>query len=359
MADLDNPFAEGEPGPSETFAGRHEALTAVESSWRRSTASGPVEAHFIFGTAGMGKSAVLRELGRRAAEHQWSPAYVALDHGDSGRWAVLEAMEAAVDALYRRRPGAHGMIRMRDAVTAALADDGAPLDEVLVELGDAALDVGWGLVALLDDLHHADDLVTVATASARVAARGLPAMVVGACAPPGWVDGHRPLPMRPLDTGEITDLLRAAARPHGRRFNADAVTAIEALSGGCPRLVRVYARHAWAQESGDEIGAVAVQSGQVDAEAALVEEFYGPRLAGLSGPERRFLQALSALGGADVPVDAVSRKLGDVNRFQPEDSPSLRVRDALITLGLVYTPDGRRLYAGLPELERFGPRTLA
>ncbi len=68
---------------------------------------------------------------------------------------------------------------------------------------------------------------------------------------------------------------------------------------------------------------------------------------------------MSALGGADVPVDAVSRKLGDVNRFQPEDSPSLRVRDALITLGLVYTHDGRRLYAGLPELERFGPRTLA
>jgi hypothetical protein len=359
MSDLENPFGEADGGPSETFAGRQEALAAVESSWRRSTASGPVEAHFVFGTAGMGKSAFLRELGRRAAEHQWSPALVAVEPGGSGSRAVRTALTTAVDALYRRRPGAPGMVRMRDAVVAAEGPDGPSLDEVLVEVGDAALDVGWGLVARVDDLHHADDLATVAAASARVASRGLPAMVVGACAPPGWLDGHRPLPMRPLDIAEITDLLRAVARPHGRRFNADAATAIEALSGGCPRLVRVYARHAWAQESGDEIGAVAVQSGQADAEAALVDEFYGPRLSGLSGPERRFLQALSALGGADVPVDAVSRKLGDVNRFQPEDSPSLRVRDALITLGLVYTPDGRRLYAGLPELERFGPRTLS
>jgi hypothetical protein len=359
MSDRENPFGEGDEGPSETFAGRHEALAAVEASWRRSVASGPVEAHFIFGTAGMGKSAVLRELGRRAAEHQWSPALVAVEPRGSGRRAVLEAMAAAVDALYRRRPGAPGMIRMRDTVAGALESPAAPLDEVLVALGDSALDVGWGLVALVDDLHHAGDLAIVAAASARVASRGLPTMVVGACAPPGWLDGHRPLPMRPLDTDEITDLLRAAARPHGRRFNADAVTAIEALSGGCPRLVRVYARHAWAHDSDGEIGAVAVQSGQASAELALVEEFYGPRLSGLSGPERRFLQALSSLGGADVPVDAVSRKLGDLNRFNPEDSPSMRVRDALITLGLVYTPDGRRLYAGLPELDRFGPRTLA
>ena len=361
MPDRDNPFAEADGGPSETFGGRQEALAAVESSWRRSTASGPVEAHFVFGTAGMGKSALLRELGRRAAEHQWSPALVAVEAGGpagAGRRAVLEALDVAVDALYRRRPGAPGMVRMRDAVAAAQGPDAPPLDEVLVELGDAALDVGWGVVALVDDLHHADDLPVVAAASARVASRGLPAMVVGACAPPGWLDGHRPLPMRPLDTDEIADLLRAAARPHGRRFNADAVTAIEALSGGCPRLVRVYARHAWAQESGPEIGAVAVQSGQRDAEVALVEEFYGPRLSHLSGPERRFLQALSALGGADVAVETVSRKLGDLNRFDPEASPSMRVRDALITLGLVYTPDGRRLYAGLPELERFGPRTL-
>jgi hypothetical protein len=359
MADPANPFVEGDDDLPEAFAGRHEALGAVESAWRRSTASGPVEAHFVFGTAGMGKSAVLRELARRAAGQQWSPALGRVEQGGSGRAAVLDAMAAAVDALYRRRPGAPGMVRMRDTVTGALGSPDAALDEVLVQLGDAALDVGWGIVALVDDLHRADDLPAVAAASARVAARGLPAMVVGTCAPPGWLDGHRPLPMRPLDTAEIGDMLRLASRPHGRHFNADAVTAIEALSGGCPRLVRVYARHAWTQESGPEIGAVAVQSGQGAAELDLVDEFYGPRLSGLSGPERRFLQALSALGGADVPVESVSRKLGDLNRFNPEDSPSMRVRDALITLGLVYTPDGRRLYAGLPELERFGPRTLA
>jgi len=359
MADRANPFGEGADDPPDAFAGRHEALAAVESAWRRSTASGPVDAVFVFGTAGMGKSALLRELARRAARHQWSPAYVQVPRGGSGRQAVLEALAAAVDSLYRRRPGAPGMVRMRDTAAGALEDPAAKLDEVLVGLGDAALDVGWGLVALVDDLQRAPDVTLVAAASARVAGRGLPAMVVATCAPPGWLDGHRPLPMRPMDTDEIGDLLRLAARPHGRRFNADAVTAIEALSGGCPRLVRVYARHAWDREAGPEIGAVAVQSGQADAEIALVEEFYGPRLSGLSGPERRFLQALSALGGADVPVDAVARKLGDVNRFQPEDSPSARVRDALITLGLVYTPDGRRLYAGLPELERFGPRTLA
>jgi hypothetical protein len=306
----------------------------------------------------MGKTALLRELGRRAAEHQWSPAIVAVPQAGSGRAAVLEALSTAVDALYRRRPGAPGMVRMRDTVADALATADRPLDEVLVTLGDAALDVGWGLVALVDDLHHAPDLATVAAASARVAARGLPAMVVATCAPPGWLDGHRPLPMRPLDHDEIADLLRAAARHTGRRFNADAVRAIEGLSGGCPLLVRAYARFAWAEGGGDEIGAVAVQSGQHKAEAALVDEFYGPRMSGLSGPERRFLQALSALGGADVPVESVSRKLGDLNRFDPEASPSMRVRDALITLGLVYTPDGRRLYAGLPELERFGPRTL-
>jgi hypothetical protein len=245
------------------------------------------------------------------------------------------------------------MQRMRDRAEAAAAGDPGRLGDTLLELGDAALDVGRGLVVLADDLHRAPDVDAVAEASARVAARGLPVAVVAACAPPGWMDEHRVLPMRPLTSAEIGELLQGTAGARGGSFADGAVAAIEELSGGNPRLVRAYGRHAWDGAPGSVVDAAAVEVARPVAEARLAATFYGPRLGALSGPERRFLQALAAFGGADVPLESVARKLGDVNRFQPEQSQTARVRDALIAAGLVYTPDGERLYSGLPELARF------
>jgi hypothetical protein len=352
-SDPRNPFGADDAEPPLVFAGRQEALSAVESLWRRSTASGPVEPVFVFGTAGTGKSALLAELAARADDAQWSSGVASVEPGASGPQRVLGGLAAAVRGLYRRRPGAPGMQRMRDRAEAAAVGDPSRLGDTMVELGDDALDVGRGLVVLADDLHHAHDVDAVAEASARVAARGLPVAVIAACAPPGWMDEHRVLPMRPLTTAEITDLLQGAAATRGGSFADAAVAAIEELSGGCPRLVRAYGRHAWDVTPGSVVDVAAVEAGRPAAEARLAATFYGPRLAGLSGPERRFLQALAAFGGTDVPLESVARKLGDVNRFQPEQSQTARVRDALIDAGLVYTPDGERLYSGLPELARF------
>ncbi|MFN0091114.1 MAG: ATP-binding protein [Acidimicrobiales bacterium] len=366
-----NPFGSGESEQHALLVGRDAELGRLRQlfgnlSWE--VVGDPI---VVTGMAGVGRSAFCRAAAALAEDEKCSSAVLRVAPGQPLAGLVAVGFHQALASLVAKRPGSLAIPSIREALDrfcTARAEESAAFDgaasfptlepllrRLLTTIGDAALDVGGGLALVIDDLHVATPeeagalLRAVAAAQSKrsgsvVLASSLPHHPALAGAPAAVLE------LAPLGVDEVAEAVRVPARREHAAVADEAVAALAERTGGYPRLLAAYAHHTWNASPAPPLTAVDVEAAVGAAEADLAASFYRPMLEPLTAGQRRYLRALSELGGVLAPFSEIARRLGDNTRFGAQGSQLAGVGASLIERGLIHSPDGARQSFSVPFL---------
>ena len=288
------------------FVGRQLELarTAVAI---RSAERGQLGALVVRGSAGLGKSALCRQLAVMAAERGWSTATVTASYGAS----PYAPLVSAVEQLAHRHPGALDAINehARATLTELMRPPAAGPPEraltrhqVLGAVQRLLAACGRGVLLVVDDAHLADEATIDACVQLARACAGPPCLVVLAyrreAAQPVLVrqvgvleraERVVEVDLGPLDHADVVALACVAA---GARLDAPVVAEIARLAHGNPFFTLELAR---------AVGAGAGLTVPPSAWAALTARFYDFDDT-TAGALRRLAVAGYEFDPADVPA---------------------------------------------------------
>ncbi len=365
------------------LAGRSAELGALTERLKAILEGQPSSAVLLVGQIGNGRTTLVREFARAASDLGWSPAIVAMTaQDDVGRQLARGLATAALHARQQGQDSASARALVRTAHSFGLAygidlplgvdaDSPAPAWS-----GDLADDVakafelasthcrqmGTGLLLIFDDapLSQRADLAIVAGAAAEAAQDGFPIMVVftglislkRVMVAHGLLDsGIDVIVVGPLGPDDIAAAVAEPARRSGRPFTIDGLESFVRRCRGLPTFAQMLARHSWLASEGPITERdVAVGAGIV--ERQLVTAVYEPMHRVLSPAHRRLLHALMEEGGT-ASFDVIRRRLGDTNRFDPNASGLVALRDDLFNREVLASIDGDILEFALAGYDRY------
>ena len=336
----------------------HQDLAAELAKSFDDLASGRSTRGFLYcGLRGSGRTECLQWacVAGRAANLLTAQATI---HSDlpPGR-AVLDAMQQAAEELLARRPGAAEARkldkRLRSAIERRSPEDHVLSDRDLTELsrltnalGQAAEEAREGVVLVLGAVPPSEagrDLLAALAAGTEAL---LPLLLLGSTLPisPSAIpEGWQPRHLQPLATQAATAIV-------GDDVEASVVTKLIELTGGWHGLLAVALE--------ELTGSGAANTWTVALVEQLVPAALKARLAswagGLSNAERRYLQTMADLGGADAAISTVDvgRALGDTTRFSTESSALAKIRTALLERAVIFSPAPDTVRFGLAGLEQ-------
>lgn len=365
------------------LAGRSAELGALTERLKALHEGLPSSTVLVVGQVGNGRTTLIREFARSASDMGWSPAIVAMTAKDDVGQQLARGLATAALHLRQQREdnaSAHTLVSAAHAFglahgidlplggepsgphrawTGRLADDAAQAFEVA---GTQCRHMGTGLLLIFDDapLSQRADLAVVVSAAARAAQAGLPVMVVltglvslkRVMAPHGLPDdGIDLIVVAPLGPDDVAAAVAEPARRSGRPFTIDGLESFVRRCRGLPTFAQMLARHSWLASEGPITERdVAVGAGIV--ERQLVTAVYEPMHRALSPAHRRFLNALMEEGGT-ASFDTIRRRLGDTNRFDPNASGLVALRDDLFNREVLASLDGDILEFALAGYDRY------
>lgn len=365
------PFRPGYGTPPDVLAGRDD----IRSRLRRQLSSGLAVHHALYGPRGVGKTVLLSEFGRWAAEElEWHVVRHRLAEGQEISAALVERLIDPTRAMTRRWD------RLADAVRENLSvgwsagltvsKDLSPsaklpavpdtaLERALVKLGLEAAASGTAVLLLLDEFHSprpGPELVRLSQAMQAVAEDNIPVHILAAGLRPPLATHTRgatflerlPSSRLGLLSDESTRL--AFTEPLARRgiaVDAGALDALVHAARGYPYFIQLFGEHTWIfwteRGAAGPITAADTNEGLALA-SAQVDSLYRGRYEKLSAEGRRFVHAMAEIG-RDQPVGiaAIAERLG-----RPVTSLST-VRQTLLERHQIVEPQERgRLQFTLP-----------
>lgn len=387
MDPVANPFRPGAGRRPPLLAGRESVLEDFEVVRRRAEELGEGDRSWVLtGLRGVGKTVLLNELLAQANERRWITAKL-----EAGPAAPLHmALDLSLQKALRTATGRHSKTRLRRllgvfkafslkldpagslalgmeiepirgvADSGRLADDLGALLEVL---GEAARDLGIGVLILVDELQEAapDELVALNAAIHHIgqAAVPLPLVMVGAGLPslPGQLAEATSYAERLYDYRSIGLLgdeparaaLTVPAHERDVDWEAEGLSRAVRVAGGYPYFIQAIGKHVWDQASTSPISADDVRVGLIEAGREVDEGLYRSRWDRATPAQRDLLRALAAIG-ADR-----SASIADLARFLGKGrSSDLSVaRIELIRKGLAYSPERGFLAFTVPGMHEF------
>jgi DNA-binding SARP family transcriptional activator len=319
------------PAPSATTAarlvaemvGREAEYAAVVAAWE-AAARGRLRHLHVTGTAGIGKSRLLRDAAARIAA---VGGRVVMARANQGERDLPYALAGDITRALAALPGSSAiapatagiLLGLDPALSARFpaarhvnvdGPEGLRLRTMaLVELVAAVADE-QPLALILDDLHWADSASRQLVNGLASRAAESPVFLLTAARPvPDGTAVGRPddvVMLRPLSLDQSSTLMDSLAAVSDRLRAAGVVTALHESAGGSPLLLLETLQHAmdngWLVREADEWRAG-------DLPALLASLALGSaidrRIATLSTPERRVLLSLAA-SGAPVPGDVLT-----------------------------------------------------
>ena len=380
------PFSQGSRPP--VLAGRANELELLKERLAALHDGRPSSCVLVVGQVGNGRTTLVREFARSAADTGWSPAIVTLSAADDLGQQVARGLATAALHLRQHRDdpsSTNALLRAAhsfglaygvdlpvgaDAVGPEIGWSGRLHDDVSVVLeavGTLCRQLGSGLVLIFDDAPGsvADELTAVLSAAAKVAQVGLPVMVVvtGLASLPRlltdrWVAeaGVETVVVSPLGPDDIAEAVVEPALRSGRPFTLDGLESFVRRCRGLPTFAQLLARHSWLASEGP-ITEHDVATGAAEVERHLVTTVYEPIHRTLSPAHRRFLQALSEEGGT-ASFETIRRRLGDTNRFDPNASALVATRDDLFAREVLASSDGQTLEFTIAGFDRYIQKAL-
>ncbi|MCI4326169.1 MAG: ATP-binding protein [Thermoplasmata archaeon] len=389
MDPITNPFSPGAGVYPPELVGREDVLRRAQLLIDRVRAGRPEKSILLTGLRGVGKTVLLSEVKRRAAEAGYHALMVEAPE-QSGlvqnltpqlRTLLLELDRgAAVNAQVRRALGALKAFASAVRVSygglnvnldfdsePGIADSGnleADLADLFVAVSQAASARDSRVALLIDEMQYLSELElrSLTMAMHRLQQEGLPLVLVGAGLPtlPGLAGRARSYAERLFDYPSIGPLpIREAAqaveRPlqvAGVQIDAAALAEIFRLTQGYPYFLQEWAYQVWNRAHDSPIGLESVHAATPMVIQRLDEGFFRVRFDRLTRGERRYLRAMAELPGPERTTGRVAEILGfHVTSMGP-------TRAHLINKGMVFSPEHGLLEFTVPLFDDFMRRMM-
>ncbi|HEY3529871.1 MAG TPA: ATP-binding protein [Nocardioides sp.] len=398
MDPIRNPYAPGAGQRPPELAGRGAQLAAFDVVLERVAHGRPERSIVLTGLRGVGKTVLLNAMRSAAVRRGWGTGKLEARPDQGLRRPLSSALHQAVRELGRpdeeavahvlgvvrsfaeRDAGAGAKLRDRwhpgidVAAVRGRADSGdieIDLVELFTDLGGLAADCGRGIAVFVDEMQDVgpDDVSALCAACHEISQSGLPVIVVGAGLPhlPAVLSAAKSYSERlfayqridRLDRENADLALRVPAEAEEAAYDAEALAALYAATGGYPYFIQAYGKAVWDLAPRSPITAADVSVAAPEAERELAVGFFGSRYERATPGEREYLRAMadaaSALteGGATLD-DIESVPTADVAAVLDKKPQSLSpARDALLKKGLIYSGERGRIAFTVPHFGAF------
>jgi hypothetical protein len=379
----DNPYTPNAGARPPALVGRDAELVAFEVLLDRMRAGHTEQSMLITGLRGVGKTVLLGAFEERAQARDWVTVDAEItkssDFGlrmaqlvrrallriaPSARWRDRAERAARVLKSFQMTFEPEGKINLGinvDAIEgfADSGDLGEDLTDVLLALGEAALEHGTGVLFLFDEVQFLNSVEFEALIAAlhKTVQRQLPIILTGAGLPQlprlaGDAKSYAERLFRFPAIGRLPheEAAQALVTPAERldvAYEPDAVEAIVQYTQGYPYFLQEYGKLVWDSSPRSPITSGDVADAREAVEAKLDGSFFRVRAERTTELELRYMRAMAELGADAQPAKEVAALMG---RTSEQLGPT---RSRLIEKGLLYTPGHGLAAFTVPQFDRY------
>jgi AAA ATPase-like protein len=378
-----NPYSAGAGTMPPVLAGRDKDAETFRVLIERLQAGAQGRSLVYSGLRGVGKTVLLLEFEKIAAEQHWDTTGVVeigattdfrtsisrmthkLLRGLSRKEAVVGRLSQALGVLQAFNITVPGGFKLNLDVSAlaGTADTGdieEDLTELLTEVGRAASAGGKGVVYLIDEMQNLEPIAMSAVCMAfhKVAQQRLPVAMVAAGLPalPTQLRSAKPyaerlfeyFPLGRLSEGAARSALVTPATRIGASYEAGAAELILDAADGYAYFIQECGRVIWEEAGFSPITRAAVDAALPVAREILDEEFFDNRVEGATKEERRYMAAMADLGDGAQHTGQITERAGYKKR-----TSSGKARQELIRKSLIYSPEYGKVDFTVPHFGDF------
>lgn len=367
MDPVRNPFAPGAGSQPPDLAGRDGIINDADVALQRVLIKRHARSQILLGLRGTGKTVLLNTIEALATDAGYLTAFIEAPEDKPLADMLYPRMQQSLRKLSMREDAkakAYTALRALKGFASVLkiqvgdvsisvdpepgvADSGNlefDLAEVFVALGEAAAAANTGWCLLIDEVQYlkSDELAALIVAIHRVTQKQLPILFFGAGLPQlaGLSGDAKSYAERlftfqtvgPLDTESATKAIRGPIEEEQETIAKDAVARTVELTKGYPYFLQEWGYQAWNTADTSPIRLQDVDSASAAALARLDEGFFQVRFDRLTPMERKYVIAMSRLGGGPYRSADIADTLG-------ESTQKLAPRRAqIIAKGMIYSP---------------------
>jgi AAA ATPase domain len=389
MDPLLNPYAPGAGTPPPELTGRQDLLERTRVALGRTKLRRYAKSFIAVGLRGVGKTVLLRETLRLAAQDDFHICYVeAHEHKHLAELLAppLRSVLLELDRLGRLSAEVKRGLRVLKSFLSAgkvtygdaelaldidsepgTADTGnldIDLPDLLAAVGRAANARNSQVVVIIDELQYlgARDFGALITALHRCVQEQLPVLLIAAGLPHlvGLAGQAKSYAERMFDFPEMGALSKddadlaivMPAQAQDVDVTPDALDTIYETTMGYPYFLQEWAYHAWNVSPGPVISRDDVQAAAKRAEQQLDASFFRVRFDRLTNREKHYLRAMASLDGPTATASEIAAVLGvKAQSLAP-------MRSGLIIKGMIYAPSRGGTAFTVPMFDDFLRRSM-
>jgi hypothetical protein len=389
MDPINNPFSPGAGAPPPELVGRDPILEQARILLGRVKQKRPEKSLLLTGLRGVGKTVLLNEIQRLAADEGYRTIDVEA-HEDKRLGPLLAPSLRRLLYDLDRLAGTgdkvkRGLAVLRSFISAikltigdvdigldieperGAADSGdleIDLPNLFVAVAEAAAERNSAIALLIDEVQYFNqkELGALIMAMHKVQQRQLPLVLIGAGLPilPGLAGESKSYaerlfsfpPIGALAESDARKALQDPARAAGVEFSPDALVEIFRMTQGYPYFLQEWGYQAWNLATTSPISLDLITAATPRVIQRLDENFFRVRFDRLTPSEKRFLRAMAELGPGAHRTGDIAAMLGvSVNKLGP-------VRAKLIRKGMVYSPAHGDMAFTVPLFDEFMRRAI-
>lgn len=362
-----NPFNPGAGCPPPALSGRDDVLEQAHILLGRILRGRSACGMLLTGLRGVGKTALLQEIGRTATHMGYHVAAFEVREGYSLASALVPQLRTILYAL-DTAAGVGEKVRrslmvLRNFISSikltagefsmdieplrGVADSGelsTDMPQLFLAAAEAAREKQSGILLLVDEMQLLEkkEFNALILAMHIMQQEQVPLVLIGAGLPtlPRLAGEAKSYAERLFDYPVIDRLdfkssCQAIQQPAQREdaiFTPEALQAIFDRTQGYPYFLQVWAYHVWNQAEASPISEADVHAAAAHVQMRLDDGFFRVRYDRLTEAEKRFTRAMAELNQQECSVAEVARIL------QRKASGLGTTRDRLIRKGMIYTP---------------------
>lgn len=385
-----NPYTPNAGAMPPVLVGRQGEMEAFEVLLDRLRAGRTEQSMIITGLRGVGKTVLLTEFGRIAADRDWVAIEMEIAKHDDDQFRLelaRECRKALLSIAPRQRWGERarraarilrsfsmsidpgGRLTMGFEVDAleGYGDSGfldSDIQDLMVSLGEAASEHRTGVILLFDEIQllAASQFEALIVAIHKTVQRSLPFVLVAAGLPqlPALAGEARSYSERlfrfpgigSLNDDEARLALSQPAAELRLEFLDEAIEVGLDFTEGFPYFIQEFGQAAWNLADAPQVTASDAEQARLVVEEKLDANFFRVRLDRTTELQQAYLRAMAELGPEPQRAAAVARVL---NRTTQQCGP---IRSQLIEKGLLYTPQHGYAAFTVPHFDRHLKRTI-
>ena len=385
-----NPYTPNAGAMPPVLVGRQGEMEAFEVLLDRLRAGRTEQSMIITGLRGVGKTVLLTEFGRIAADRDWVAIEMEIAKHDDDQFRLelaRECRKALLSIAPRQRwgerarraarilrsfsmsidPGGRLTVGFGVDALEGYGDSGfldSDVQDLMVSLGEAASEHRTGVILLFDEIQllAASQFEALIVAIHKTVQRSLPFVLVAAGLPqlPALAGEARSYSERlfrfpgigSLNDDEARLALSQPAAELKLEFLDEAIEVGLDFTEGFPYFIQEFGQAAWNLADDPQVTASDAEQARLVVEEKLDDNFFRVRLDRTTELQQAYLRAMAELGPEPQRAAAVARVL---NRTTQQCGP---IRSQLIEKGLLYTPQHGYAAFTVPHFDRHLKRTI-